>query len=126
MRISDWSSDVCSSDLPTLLLQDPANPPHGEQVISARTSEQMRDLMRLGVVKGTGSKANAKGYLVGGKTGTADKAMGRGYARNARIASFVGDFPMDDPRYVVFAMVHEPQPPQTGREPREERVCKDV
>src|SRR3546814_12873540 len=55
---------------PTLLLQDPANPPHGEQVISARTSEQMRDLMRLGVVKGTGSKANAKGYLVGGKTGT--------------------------------------------------------
>src|SRR3546814_4687923 len=78
MRISDWSSDVCSSDLPTLLLQDPANPPHGEQVISARTSEQMRDLMRLGVVKGTGSKANAKGYLVGGKTGTADKAMGRG------------------------------------------------
>src|SRR3546814_7638231 len=63
---------------PTLLLQDPANPPHGEQVISARTSEQMRDLMRLGVVKGTGSKANAMGYLVGGKTGTADKAMGRG------------------------------------------------
>src|SRR3546814_15611243 len=40
-------------------LQDPANPPHGEQVISARTSEQMRDLMRLGVVKGPGSKANA-------------------------------------------------------------------
>src|SRR3546814_15255953 len=112
MRISDWSSDVCSSDLPTLLLQDPANPPHGEQVISARTSEQMRDLMRLGVVKGTGSKANAKGYLVGGKTGTADKAMGRGYARNARIASFVGAFPMDAPRYVVFAMVAEPQPPK--------------
>src|SRR3546814_20647935 len=72
----------------------------------------MRDLMRLGVVKGTGSKANAKGYLVGGKTGTEDKAMGRGFARNARIPSFVGAFPMDDPRYVAFAMVDEPKPTQ--------------
>src|SRR3546814_15812371 len=57
------------------------------QVISARTSDQMRKLMRLGVVKGTGSKADAESYLVGGKTGTADKVAGRGYARNARIAS---------------------------------------
>jgi cell division protein FtsI (penicillin-binding protein 3) len=70
----------------------------------------MRQLMRLVVVKGTGRKANAEGYLVGGKTGTADKQVGRGYARNARIASFVGAFPMDDPRYVVFAMIDEPKP----------------
>ena len=95
---------------PTLLRQDPASPPRGAQVISARTSEQMRQLMRLVVVKGTGGKANAKGYLVGGKTGTADKTSGRGYARDARIASFVGAFPMDDPRYVVFAMLDEPKP----------------
>jgi cell division protein FtsI (penicillin-binding protein 3) len=95
---------------PTLLRQDPASPPRGERVISPHTSEQMRQLMRLGVVKGTGSKANAEGYLVGGKTGTADKIQGRGYARNARIASFVGAFPMDDPRYVVFAMLDEPKP----------------
>jgi len=95
---------------PTLLRQDAAEAPHGERVISAKTSQQMRELMRLGVVKGTGSKANAEGYLVGGKTGTADKAKGRGYARNSRIASFVGAFPMDDPRYVVFAMLDEPKP----------------
>ncbi|MGE5767311.1 MAG: peptidoglycan D,D-transpeptidase FtsI family protein, partial [Bacteroidota bacterium] len=95
---------------PTLLRQDPASAPRGEQVIAPHTSQQMRELMRLGVVKGTGSKANAEGYLVGGKTGTADKAKGRGYARNARIASFVGAFPMDDPRYVVFAMLDEPKP----------------
>ncbi|HEY9548886.1 MAG TPA: penicillin-binding protein 2, partial [Kiloniellaceae bacterium] len=94
---------------PTLLRQDPASLRPGAQVISARTSEQMRKLMRLGVVKGTGSKADAEGYLVGGKTGTADKVAGRGYARNARIASFVGAFPMDDPRYVIFAMVDEPK-----------------
>lgn len=95
---------------PTLLRQDSADAPRGEPVISPRTSQQMRELMRLGVVKGTGSKANVTGYLVGGKTGTADKAKGRGYARNARIASFVGAFPMDDPRYVVFAMLDEPKP----------------
>jgi cell division protein FtsI (penicillin-binding protein 3) len=95
---------------PTLLRQDPESPPRGAQVISAATSAQMRQLMRLVVVKGTGGKADAEGYLVGGKTGTADKAAGRGYARNARIASFVGAFPMDDPRYVVFAMLDEPKP----------------
>jgi cell division protein FtsI (penicillin-binding protein 3) len=95
---------------PTLLRQDAVQPPQGEQVISPATSQVMRQLMRLVVAKGTGSKADATGYLVGGKTGTADKAVGRGYARNARIASFVGAFPMDDPRYVIFAMVDEPKP----------------
>jgi cell division protein FtsI (penicillin-binding protein 3) len=95
---------------PTLLRQDAASPSAGAQVLSARTSAQMRQLMRLVVAKGTGRKADAAGYLVGGKTGTADKAAGRGYARNSRIASFVGAFPMNDPRYVVFAMVDEPKP----------------
>ena len=95
---------------PTLLRQDPVQRAEGAQLISTETSETMRQLMRLVVVKGTGRKANAEGYLVGGKTGTADKQVGRGYARNARIASFVGAFPMDDPRYVVFAMIDEPKP----------------
>ena len=69
----------------------------------------MRWLMRLVVRHGTGGKADAPGYMVGGKTGTADKLRGRRYARDARIASFVGAFPMDRPRYVVFAMVDEPK-----------------
>ncbi len=94
----------------TLLKQDPARSRESRRIISAATSEKMRQLMRLVVVKGTGRKANAAGYVVGGKTGTADKPSGSGYARNARIASFVGAFPMDDPRYVIFAMVDEPKP----------------
>jgi cell division protein FtsI (penicillin-binding protein 3) len=69
----------------------------------------MRQLMRLVVRHGTGRKANAQGYLVGGKTGTADKLIGGRYARDARIASFIAAFPMNDPRYVVFAMVDEPK-----------------
>ena len=82
----------------------------GKRVISAGTSRDMRWLMRLVVRHGTGRNADAPGYLVGGKTGTADKLKdGRRYARDARIASFVGAFPMDAPRYVVFAMVDEPK-----------------
>jgi cell division protein FtsI (penicillin-binding protein 3) len=79
------------------------------RVLSARTSHDMRWLMRLAVQTGTGRKADASGYLVGGKTGTADKLRGRRYATNARIASFIGAFPMDRPRYVIFAMVDEPE-----------------
>jgi len=94
----------------TLLKQDPQEQADQRRIIAAATSEKMRQLMRLVVVNGTGRKADAKGYVVGGKTGTADKPVDGRYARNARIASFVGAFPMDDPRYVVFAMVDEPKP----------------
>ena len=77
--------------------------------MSAETSRAMRWLMRLVVQHGTGRNADAPGYLVGGKTGTADKLHGKRYASDARIASFIGAFPMDRPRYVVFAMVDEPK-----------------
>jgi cell division protein FtsI (penicillin-binding protein 3) len=58
---------------------------------------------------GTGRQANAPGYLVGGKTGTADKLVGRRYVDDARMATFVGAFPMDQPRYVVLVIVDEPK-----------------
>ena len=93
----------------TLLKRPEATPVAGRRVMSAATSRDMRWLMRLVVQHGTGRKANAEGYMVGGKTGTADKLLGRSYAKGARIASFIGAFPMDDPRYVVFAMVDEPK-----------------
>jgi cell division protein FtsI (penicillin-binding protein 3) len=70
--------------------------------------------MRLVVQIGTGKKANAPGYLVGGKTGTADKQKGRGYAANTRLASFVAAFPMNDPRFAILAMVDEPKPNATS------------
>lgn len=82
---------------------------HGERVISARTSEQMRRLMRLVVEKGTGKSSNVPGYLVGGKTGTAEKIVNGRYRRDARISSFVGAFPMNAPRFVVYAMLDEPK-----------------
>jgi cell division protein FtsI (penicillin-binding protein 3) len=83
--------------------------PEGTRVMDRRTSLKMRRLLRLVVRRGTGRKANAEGYLVGGKTGTADKLVNGRYARNTRIASFLGAFPMNAPRYVVFVMVDEPK-----------------
>lgn len=79
------------------------------RVVSPETSHRMRQLMRLVVTEGTGGNADVSGYLVGGKTGTAEKPGRGGYNRKKLISSFLGAFPMDNPRYVVFAMVDEPQ-----------------
>jgi cell division protein FtsI (penicillin-binding protein 3) len=98
---------VCSSDL-TLIRSDAAPAP-GKRIISKRTSDEMRRLMRLVVVKGTGKNAAAPGYVVGGKTGTADKSGRGGYRGEALISSFVAAFPMQAPRYVVLAVLDEPR-----------------
>ncbi|WP_339853710.1 penicillin-binding protein 2 [uncultured Nisaea sp.] len=94
----------------TLLRRDSTELLVGERVISEKTSHAMRRLLRLVVEKGTGRNANAKGYLVGGKTGTAEKpGRGGGYRHKALLSSFVAAFPVNDPRYVVLAMVDEPK-----------------
>ena len=94
---------------PTLIKRAPGQVVLEKQVISERTSKKMRKLMRLVVEEGTGGRADAPGYLVGGKTGTAEKSGTGGYRRKALLSSFVGTFPVDDPRYVVFALLDEPK-----------------
>ncbi|MEO8141874.1 MAG: penicillin-binding protein 2 [Sphingomicrobium sp.] len=96
---------------PATLLKVDRNHPVGEgrRVFSEDTSYKMRSLLRLVVIKGTGSKADAPGYRVGGKTGTADKIAGRGYSATRVVTNFAGVFPMDEPRYVVVLMLDEPQ-----------------
>lgn len=81
----------------------------GQQVISANTSAQMRQLMRMVVTEGTGGKADVPGYEVGGKTGTAEKNGAGGYRHKSLLSSFIATFPVSDPRYVVLAMIDEPQ-----------------
>ncbi len=93
----------------TLIRRGPGERDPGVRVISTVTSERMRRLLRQVVAQGTGRKAAVKGYMVGGKTGTSEKVGARGYRRKALLSSFVGAFPMDDPRYVVFALLDEPR-----------------
>lgn len=81
----------------------------GERIFSKATSNNMRKLLRLVVEHGTGGKSNIKGYLVGGKTGTAEKPKKGGYNRRALLSSFVGIFPMHKPQYVVFVILDEPK-----------------
>lgn len=81
----------------------------GKRVFTAATSARMRQLMRMIVVDGTGKKADAEGYRVGGKTGSAEKPGVGGYSRNLVVATFAAAFPMDNPRYVVLAMLDEPK-----------------
>ena len=93
---------------PTLVKREPGEVPPGERVLSPKTSESMRKLMRLVVEQGTGKNAAVPGYMVGGKTGTADKATKGGYNEKALLSDFVGAFPINDPKYVVFVMIDEP------------------
>ena len=93
---------------PATLLKN-ENGTAGTRVLSEETSAAVRWLLRLNVLQGSGKKAEVAGYLVGGKTGTADKLVNGRYATNKRIASFVGAFPMDDPRYLVLAVIDEPK-----------------
>jgi cell division protein FtsI (penicillin-binding protein 3) len=68
----------------------------------------MRKLMRLVVEYGTAKLAAAPGYVVGGKTGTAEKNQGGHYQVKKLMSDFVAVFPMQDPRYLVLTLVDEP------------------
>jgi cell division protein FtsI (penicillin-binding protein 3) len=92
----------------TLLKLPPGAVPPGERVISPKTSDEMRKLLRLVVEYGTARFGAAPGYVVGGKTGTAEKNKHGQYELKKLVSSFVGVFPMNDPRYAILTLVDEP------------------
>jgi len=96
---------------PATLLKVDRNHPvaPGRRVFSEDTSYKMRALLRLVVTQGTGKKADAPGYRVGGKTGTAEKLLNGHYTSSAVVTSFAGVFPMDEPRYVMVMMLDDPK-----------------
>lgn len=81
------------------------------RVVSEETSRLMGQMLRSVVVNGHGKRADVPGYLVGGKTGTAQvaKTGEKGYEEGVSIGSFVGYAPLNDPQFVVLVKLDNPK-----------------
>lgn len=99
----------------TLLKVDPNGPqPQGVRIMQQSTSDIMRKLMTNVVLFGTGKYAAVPGYMVGGKTGTAQVVGPNGrYLLHTNNASFMAAFPMQDPQYLIYVLVMQPKPDKT-------------
>lgn len=100
---------------PTLLAIPPNGPqPVGTRIMQQSTSDMMRKMMTDVVLTGTGKFAQVQGYVVGGKTGTAQVVGPHGgYLKHTNNASFMAAFPMEDPQYVIYVLVLQPKPDKT-------------
>jgi len=86
-----------------------------KQVLKPSTAQAMRYLMRLNVLRGSGKRAEVAGFLVGGKTGTAEKVIKGRYSNDHRFNAFLSTFPVTDPKYVVLVILDEPKPEKGKR-----------
>jgi cell division protein FtsI (penicillin-binding protein 3) len=87
----------------------PAVPISGVRIFSPKTTAMVRDMLHLVTLPGgTAPKAQVMGYSVGGKSGTAYKQEGKGYAEKKYRSWFVGIAPIAHPRIIVAVMVDEP------------------
>ena len=80
-----------------------------KRVIKESTSKDIRRLMRASITHGTSRKGNAKGYLVGAKTGTAHHAEAGGYNTQKRTSSTIAAYPINDPKYIVTFVIEQPK-----------------
>lgn len=85
-----------------------------QRVIRETTSADMRFLYNWNGVKGSGRRAQVEGFHVGGKTGTADKVINGRYAKDINFNSFLGAFPMDNPKYIVLSIIDAPRTGENG------------
>lgn len=97
--------------VPLTLLKTKENQVEPTPIVSVATSHDVRTAMRSVVTEGTGRKANVPGYGVAGKTGSAEKwdPQTGAYAKHRNVSSFVGVFPYEEPQYLVFVLLDEPQ-----------------
>jgi len=84
------------------------------RIISEDTAQRVKEILKGVVENGTGRRARIKGVHVAGKTGTAQKVIGREYSHNRFYASFVGFAPAEDPRVAAVVVFEEPHPSYYG------------
>jgi cell division protein FtsI (penicillin-binding protein 3) len=82
-----------------------------KRIIKEGVSKKINQILRKIVTtkEGTAGFANIAGYEVGGKTGTAEKAIVGGYTRKAKVNTFVSIFPTSKPKYVMVVLLDEPK-----------------
>ena len=112
--------------LPITIIKRKGKPQEIRNMISEKTVQDMRTIFRAIVVAGTGRNADAFGYRVGGKTGTAEKIEGGKYSKTKVMSSFVGAFPITDPKYMVIAIVDDPKEISPGVRPTGGKVAAPV
>ncbi|MEO8486917.1 MAG: penicillin-binding protein 2 [Betaproteobacteria bacterium] len=84
-------------------------PVAGRLAMKRETALAVRRMLEMAVQPGgTAPRAQVSGYRVAGKTGTAHKLEGHGYAASKYVSSFVGFAPASDPRLIVAVMLDEP------------------
>jgi cell division protein FtsI (penicillin-binding protein 3) len=94
--------------IPVSMLKNQA-PAHGVRVFSEENARAVREMLQMAATTGgTAPQAQTMGYSVAGKTGTARKQEGKGYADKKYRAFFVGLAPVESPRIVVAVMIDEP------------------
>jgi len=94
--------------IPVTMLKN-SEPAVGVKVFSAENAAAVRKMLQMAAGPGgTGQRAQTIGYSVGGKSGTAHKQVGRGYATNKYRSWFTGMAPIDKPRIIVAVMIDEP------------------
>ncbi len=94
---------------PTLMKVQSHDELSGQRVVSEKTSEMMRRLLYMIVGHGRGRKAQVVGYMLGGKSGTANTLVNGRYVKGSNLTSFMSAFPMTNPKYSVLIMVDRPQ-----------------
>ncbi|MDR0677274.1 MAG: penicillin-binding protein 2 [Holosporaceae bacterium] len=92
---------------PTLLKRK--NAPQVRRIISQKTSDLIKALMRINVTEGTNKFADVPGYCVGGKSGTAEKQRHGQYLKESNYTGFVGAFPMTNPQYSIYLVLDDPK-----------------
>jgi cell division protein FtsI (penicillin-binding protein 3) len=85
------------------------------RVMSEKTAAVLNEILKNVVSRGTGKNAALAEHVVAGKTGTAQKAIGRGgYAEGHYVGSFAGYVPADQPRLAILVVIDEPRPEHYG------------
>lgn len=97
-----------------------------KQTISEETSKQLKSYLYDTVSEGTGRYAKVAGYSMGGKTGTAQKSVGGSKDEKNYLVSFIGYFPQDDPQYVIYAVVDEPNAKEQAHSTYAQNLVREI